>query len=200
MFFCVHFYKWIYTKLQIIGRIVLFGDSGVGKTSIIQKYIQGSIDSETTSTVGAIFHAFSINSDGNLVTLQVWDTAGQEKYKSLGPVYYRKANAAIAIFDLTHPSTLHSLEDWISTYREYADNPYVVFVGNKADLRNQCTLTPEETNHFAEKYNSTCFWTSALTGLGIDDVFCHLAAYINDLAQTRVRDESFQEQSSNPCC
>ena len=80
--------------------VVLVGDTEVGKTSIIKNFVHDSFDSEQKSTIGALFHTFKTEIKGQPITIQIWDTAGQEKYRSLGPIYYRKAQAAIVVYDV----------------------------------------------------------------------------------------------------
>ena len=103
--------------------------------------------------------------------MQIWDTAGQERYRALGPIYYRKSNAAIAVFDLTRRDTLQALDEWIRSFRENADDMFVVIAGNKCDLDAKVEFTVEETTEWADKVGAECIWTSAQTGIGVEDLF-----------------------------
>ena len=172
-------------KDEILGRIVLIGETQVGKTCIVQKYLRGQCPKEQKSTVGAVFHTGETTIDGKTLSLQIWDTAGQERYKALGPVYYRKANAAIAVFDLTRKETLFALSDWIKAFRENADDTFVVIAGNKSDLEEK-QVTLEEGIEFATQFNADCILTSAITGVGIDDLFdCISRHLIEQQAKTK---------------
>ena len=150
----------------------------MGKTSIIQKYLKGAADPGQQSTIGAVFHTHEYNIDNKTVTMQIWDTAGQERYKSLGPIYYRKANAAIAVFDLTERSTMTNLYEWIKAFRENADDTFVVIAANKCDLESDIKFTLEETIEWANGIDAEVIWTSAVSGIGIDDIFDAVSRFI----------------------
>ena len=170
------------SKEEILGRIVLVGETQVGKTCIVQRYLRGQCSSEQKSTVGTVFHTSEKEIDGKLLSLQIWDTAGQERYKALGPVYYRKANAAIAVFDVTRKETLYALGDWIKAFRENADDTYVVIAANKCDLEEEKQVTLEDGIEYASKYNADCIMTSAFTGYGIEDVFENISRHLIEVA------------------
>jgi len=162
------------------GRIVLIGETQVGKTSIIQRYLRGHCAVEQKSTIGAVFHTHDIEANGHRVSLQIWDTAGQERYKALGPIYYRKSHVAIAVFDLTRAETMKLLEGWIKAFRENADDTYVIIAANKSDMEGKITITQEETIEWAQSQNAECIWTSAANGIGIDSIFDIIAKHLVD--------------------
>ena len=166
---------------EIYGRVVLIGEPKVGKTCILNKYLCDQFQ-ETKSTIGAVFHTHEIETDDKTISLQIWDTAGQEQYRAIGPIYYRDSNAAIAVFDLTERNTMESLSEWIKTYRNFAANPHVVIAANKMDLQEEIIYTREETISFAQSLNAECIWTSALTGVGIDELFDNVT---NSLIESR---------------
>jgi small GTP-binding protein len=157
------------------GRVVFIGETRVGKSSLIQRYVQGQFSSQS-QTVGATFHTTPTKYRGTDVTLQIWDTAGQERYRSVGPIYYRKSSAAVAVFDLNQPATMTALTDWIQTFREHADDNFVVIVGNKSDL--ETTLTIDETDAFAERFGAQCIWASASSGEHVQDIFDAVANHL----------------------
>ena len=157
--------------MSVNGRVVLIGETQVGKTSLIQRFLRGQCGTEQKSTIGAVFHTHEMELDGHRVTMQLWDTAGQERYRALGPIYYRKSNAAIAVFDLTRRDTLQALDEWIRSFRENADDMFVVIAGNKCDLDAKVEFTVEETTEWADKVGAECIWTSAQTGIGVEDLF-----------------------------
>lgn len=115
-------------------RVVLVGDSEAGKTSIIHWLVRGEFEPHQKNTVGAVFHTISGDINGQRVVMQVWDTAGQEKYRSIGPIYYRKAAAAIAVFDVSVEGFEANLENWIVSVKRSATDPLIYVVGNKVDL------------------------------------------------------------------
>ena len=166
------------------GRIVLIGETQVGKTSIISKYLRGQSSMEQKSTIGAVFHTHVIDTNGVKLSLQIWDTAGQERYKALGPIYYRKSHVGIAVFDLTRKETMKLLESWIKTFRENADDTYVIVAANKCDLDSKCEFTLDETMEWAQSMEAECIWTSAQSGIGINDLFSQISKHlINKFSQ-----------------
>jgi small GTP-binding protein len=177
--------------LVLVGRIVLIGDAGVGKTSIVHYYLHGTTSIEQKSTIGAVFHTSTVNTAECEVQLQIWDTAGQERYRALGPIYYRKARAAVAVFDLTRPETKRALETWIRSFREHSDDRFVVIAANKSDLEDH-ELTMEQTAEWAQSLDSECIWTSAVTGVGVAEVFEAVAKHIAEEA-TRPSDGDFEQ-------
>jgi small GTP-binding protein len=162
------------------GRVVLIGESNVGKTSLIQYYLRGEASPEQKETVGAVFHSHETDVEKTRISMQIWDTAGQERYRSLGPIYYRKARAAIGVFDLTRRDTMTALEGWIRTFREKSDDQFVVVAANKADLEDKIDLTMEETSDWARTLDTECIWTSSVTGDGVAELFGAVSRHLYD--------------------
>ncbi len=136
-------------------KIVLVGDTAVGKTSILQRYARDVFDDNQETTVGPQFTTRMIDlpSGTGKMKLQIWDTAGQEKYRSVTPIYYRDAAAAICVFDMTHRSTLDDVEKWLSDLKQYAPANIIIGVAaNKCDLYGQEEVSLEDGNNFREKH------------------------------------------------
>lgn len=153
-------------------RIVLLGDSEVGKTSLIQRFMRNQFENDQRNTVGAVLYTYEIKKEKKKIIFQIWDTAGQERYRSLGPIYYRNAIAAIAVFDMCKSSSLESLKTWIDDFAHYADNTMIFVVGNKTDKSESIELTEEEVRERCSKtFNAKCFFTSALTGMNVPELF-----------------------------
>jgi small GTP-binding protein len=112
----------------------LVGDSGVGKSTIIHYFVKGAFESDQKTTVGTAFHTITRTIDGQKVQLQVWDTAGQEKFRSIAPVYYRNAPAAIGVYDLSQEEFATGLDHWILNVKRSTSNALLFIVGNKCDL------------------------------------------------------------------
>ena len=160
-------------------KVVFLGDSGAGKTSIIQKKIKDKYQEHQTSTIGA---AFTTYHRGNTV-LDIWDTAGQERYRSLAPMYYRGSNCAVIVFDLAklkkNKNAILNVKSWVSTMKE-AEIPYII-IGNKIDqftktINDRHFETYSDINkieYISNKYDIyfTFFLTSAKTGHHIDHLF-----------------------------
>ena len=152
-------------------RVVLIGDSQVGKTSLIHRFIRSSFERQQKGTIGAVFHTYEQIINGRTVVMQIWDTAGQEKYRSLGPIYYRNAAAGIAVFDVTSKESLPNLEQWIHEFKRNTENPLIYIAGNKIDIKESTVITNDEAKEFAEKNGGKLFFTSAKTGENVKEMF-----------------------------
>ncbi len=131
----------------------------------------------TSSLLGsAAFHTKSLQIGGVRVDLQIWDTAGQEKFRSLTPMYYRECAAALIVYDLSKPETLETAEYWIRELRE-KENPYcILLVGNKSDMVADLTEAAAAGRQLAETEKLAFFAASAKTGEGVSDIFAHLVS------------------------
>ena len=152
-------------------KVVLVGQSAVGKTCIAARYVNGYFPQSAVSTVGASYLTKTISIDKQLYDFNIWDTAGQELYRSLTPMYYRNAHAAFVVFDVTNKSTFSASENWIKDLQEGNDNVLIMLIGNKVDMQEQRTVQSSEAESLAYKYNIQYIETSALSGVGIDKAF-----------------------------
>jgi len=165
----------------IEAKIVLLGDTGVGKTSIALRFTQDTFQTRTTPTIGASFLMKNLVIDEKKIKLQIWDTAGQERFKSLAPMYYRGASAALLIYDVTSPSSFNKVKDWVNELRiNVPEDIIMVIVGNKIDklsdrVKNR-TLKPEVGGQdYARSVGASFIETSAKTKEGIEEVFRDIA-------------------------
>jgi Ras-related protein Rab-11A len=156
---------------DMIFKIVLIGDSGVGKSNILSRYINNEFNIDTKSTVGVEFGSKSINLKGSKIKAQIWDTAGQERYKSITSSYYKGAKGAFIVFDLTRPDTFNSVDRWIGELKSNTDDIYLIVIGNKSDLERDRKVIREEAEQKCEHYNVAYIETSALQGYHIDKAF-----------------------------
>lgn len=153
-------------------KLVLLGDSGVGKTSIATQYISGKAPQSVKPTIGAAFVTKSIVVDGQPIELLIWDTAGQEVYRGLAPMYYRSALIAIVVYDITRQQSYESVSYWINELKANADSRTIIVVcANKSDLEEQRTVDENIAQQFAESHGALFAATSATTGAGIDRMF-----------------------------
>ncbi|KAF5393942.1 hypothetical protein D9757_000313 [Collybiopsis confluens] len=129
----------------IDSKIVIMGNSGVGKTSLLHRYTQNKFDPKnTTSTSGAFFVTKKVNINGFKVRLQLWDTAGQERFRSMAPMYYRGANAALVLYDITNASTFEDARGWLEELKKNCPPELIIYiVGSKADLHRHRQVTPD---------------------------------------------------------
>ena len=165
-------------EYEYIFKIILIGSSGVGKSSILQRYIQKTFNDSYTSTIGVDFFMKTINIGEKSIKLQLWDTAGTEKFRSITTGYYRGADAAFVVFDLSSKSSFKTIDDWIDNYYKYK-NPdsekNVVLIGNKVDLVDKREITQEEVEDYVKMNNILYFETSAKEGKNIDECFNYIA-------------------------
>jgi small GTP-binding protein len=152
-------------------RIVLIGDSSVGKTCVVNRFLHDSFKAAEPNTIGVSYEAYTTMRGGRMMELQIWDTAGQEKFKSIGPIYYREAAAALAVFDLTNGPTFESIPVWVDNFRGVAGAAAVVIVvGNKLDLENR-KVNAAEARQWCDARTLDYIETSAKTGDGIYTLF-----------------------------
>ena len=158
-------------------KVVLVGDTQVGKTCILGRLTTGSFRSSSPATVGAAFQNHVMTTSKGAVTMQIWDTAGQEKYRALAPMYYRSAHVAILFFDLTNRESFNSLDQWANELEEKTTGELRLFlVGNKVDLESDRKVTKEEAEEFGFQHGAIeYFETSAKTGQGVIELFTKVA-------------------------
>lgn len=155
-------------------KVVFIGNSAVGKTSIINQYMYDSTSAEHQPTVGIDFFAKTLNVDGKSVRMQIWDTAGQEKFNSLIPNYIRDSTVAVMVFDLSNRDSFDQLEKWHKMVSDIA-NPKLIIVGNKCDLEKH-EVSKEEAEKYAQEKNSQYIETSATAPTNINELFNMIAA------------------------
>lgn len=159
-------------------KLVLLGDSGVGKSCLVLRYVRNTFDANSKITVGAAFMSHNVAlPDGQSLKFEIWDTAGQERYLSLAPLYYRGAHAAAVVYDVTSPESFEKAKYWISELQKNeSSRPVMVLVGNKTDLAEQREVTEEEARAFADSQNMLFVEASAKTAAGVADIFESVAA------------------------
>lgn len=129
-------------RKKVLLKVIILGDSGVGKTSLMNQYVNKKFTKQYKATIGADFLTKEVNIDDKLVTMQIWDTAGQERFQSLGVAFYRGADACVLVYDICDSKSFESLESWMDEFlvqaapRDPENFPFIV-VGNKADLAAQ---------------------------------------------------------------
>ncbi|XP_076766063.1 uncharacterized protein LOC143432942 [Xylocopa sonorina] len=167
------------------GKVVALGSQGVGKTSMIVRYVGKSLNQHVNPTIGASFFTCKLNLKNARVVLQVWDTAGQERFKSMAPMYYRNANAAMLVFDLTKYNTFAAMKQWVTELRRNVEEAMIlVVIGNKSDLRKEREVDAEEGRVYATKIGATYHETSVLQGEGIENVFLAIGTGLLGLSST----------------
>ncbi|GBG82785.1 hypothetical protein CBR_g36316 [Chara braunii] len=153
-------------------KVVLIGDSGVGKSNLLSRFTRNEFCLESKSTIGVEFATRSIQVDGKTIKAQIWDTAGQERYRAITSAYYRGALGALLVYDITKHVTYENVERWLKELRDHADsNIVIMLVGNKSDLRHLRGVSTDDAQAFAEKEGLSFIETSALESTNVETAF-----------------------------
>ena len=163
-------------KYDFMFKILLIGDSSVGKTCFLLRYIEDSFTDNFTATIGVDHRAKIIKTKNKeLVKIQIWDTAGQDKFRCITKNILRWSNGILLIYDTTSNNYYNNIKSWISQINEsLGDEPCLVLVGNKVDLENQRQIIKNEGEKLAKEYNMILFETSAKENIKIKEVFEYL--------------------------
>mmetsp|Transcript_8632 Transcript_8632/g.24227 ORF Transcript_8632/g.24227 Transcript_8632/m.24227 type:complete len:221 (+) Transcript_8632:212-874(+) len=169
-------------------KIVMLGDSGVGKTSLVARLTNPDrpMNHDISATMGIEFDTQMLDTEHGKVKAQIWDTAGQERYRAITSAYYRGAVGALLVYDISKHSTFENVERWLKELRDHAEaNIVVMLVGNKSDLRHLRAVETDEAMAFAEQHNLAFIETSALDASGVDTAFQRILTEIYRLMSRR---------------
>ncbi|GFS30270.1 Ras-related protein like [Actinidia chinensis var. chinensis] len=171
-------------------KVVLIGDSGVGKSNLLSRFTRNEFSVDSKSTIGVEFATRSIQVDDNkIVKAQIWDTAGQERYRAITSAYYRGAVGALLVYDVTRHVTFENIARWLKELRDHTDaNIVIMLVGNKADLRHLRAVSTEDARAFAERENNFFMETSALESLNVDNAFTEVLTQIYRVVSRKALD------------
>lgn len=162
-------------KRKVI-RITMLGDSAVGKTSLISKFLNQNFDENYLTTIGKDkLEKKVVMKDGNEIKLIIWDTAGQERFHSIATSTIKGSHGIILTFDLTKKSSFNSLESWLNDIKENSNEVPVVIFGNKCDLFENYEVENEEAKKFAKEHNLQYFETSAKQNVNVQEGFNSIA-------------------------
>jgi len=169
-------------------KVVLLGESAVGKSSLVLRFVKREFHEFQESTIGAAFLTQTIQIDDTTVKFEIWDTAGQERYHSLAPMYYRGAQAALIVYDITSKDSFLKAQNWVrELQRQASSNIVIALVGNKLDLASNRAVDHNEAKMFADENNLLFMETSAKTAVNVAEVFTAIATKLpkneNDLGQ-----------------
>eukprot|EP00744_Colponema_vietnamica_P024292 GILI01035426.1.p1 GENE.GILI01035426.1~~GILI01035426.1.p1 ORF type:complete len:228 (+),score=54.63 GILI01035426.1:45-728(+) len=158
---------------KYIWRVVIVGDSGVGKSGLLKRFTDNTFSHDTKSTIGVDFADRTLTvSSGDRVRAQIWDTAGQERYRGITQYYYRGAKGALVVYDVTSRESFQDVEYWLSEVQKHAAPEIVtLLIGNKCDLRESREVTVEEAAQFAQTHSISYLETSALDATNVDRAF-----------------------------
>eukprot|EP00347_Sterkiella_histriomuscorum_P019887 403339931 len=186
-------------EYDFLFKIVLIGDSGVGKSNLLSRFTKNEFNLESKATIGVEFatKSFSLE-NGQSVKVQIWDTAGQERYRAITNTYYRGAVGALLVYDITKMKTFESVDRWLQELHQYAESGIVILlVGNKTDLHKLREVKREEAAEFASLKNLAFIETSALVSSNVDEAFDLLIQQIHKEASSRLIVPDKDEQNKN---
>ena len=157
---------------EMMVKIILIGDSAVGKTNIMSKYLKGAFQENSKATVGVEFGSKLFKIDNHNIKAQIWDTAGQEKYKAITGAYYKGSKGAFVVYDITRRDTFDSADKWINDLKTTADPKInIMLIGNKSDLEDKREVLKEQGEEKAKSFGCAFLETSALNGNNVDKGF-----------------------------
>lgn len=202
------------TEFHFLFKLLLIGDSGVGKSCLLLRFADLTYTESFISTIGVDFKIRTIELDGKTVKLQIWDTAGQERFRTITSSYYRGAHGIIVVYDVTEADSFSNVKQWLAEIERFAcEKVNKLLVGNKCDLTTKRAVEYETAKAFADKLSIPFLETSAKTATNVDKAFTMMASEIKNTAvqqqpavkaggQSRSVDPSGQDmsQQGGGCC
>ena len=162
-------------------KLLLIGDSGVGKSSIVSVYTENRFISTHLSTIGIDFKIKNIDIDGTKIKLQIWDTAGQERFRTITTSYFRGAQGILLVYDVTDRRSFESIRNWISQIQQHADvHVNKILVGNKCDMLDEKVVSTEEGEKLAKEFGIQFWECSAKNDINVDESFVGIARSVKD--------------------
>jgi len=167
------------TEYDYLFKLLLIGDSGVGKSCLLLRFADHTYTESYISTIGVDFKIRTIDLDGKTIKLQIWDTAGQERFRTITSSYYRGAHGIIVVYDVTDAESFSNVKQWLNEIDRYAsENVNKLLVGNKCDLKTKKVVDFETAKDFADKLNIQFLETSAKAATNVEKAFLTMAAEI----------------------
>jgi Ras-related protein Rab-21 len=178
-------------------KVVLLGEGCVGKTSLMLRYINDQFNDKHLSTIQAAFMKKKLRIGSSSVELAIWDTAGQEKYHALSPIYYRGSNGAFLVYDITDTDSFARIKNWVRELRSALGNECVLcIVGNKSDLEKNRHVPLREAEEYAASVNAEHFSTSAKLNQGLNELFLDISQKM--IEKFKANENSTNEDTSKP--
>ncbi|KAK6341091.1 Ras- protein Rab-11A [Orbilia brochopaga] len=174
-------------EYDFLFKVVLIGDSGVGKSNLLSRFTRNEFNMDSKSTIGVEFATRSIQVDSKTIKAQIWDTAGQERYRAITSAYYRGAVGALLVYDISKHITYENVTRWLKELRDHADsNIVIMLVGNKSDLRHLRAVTTDEAKAFAAENHLSFIETSALDASNVELAFQNILTEIYRIVSSKV--------------
>ena len=183
---------------DILYKKVKIGDSGVGKSNILSRYVRDEFSIDTKATVGVEFGSKIISINNQQIKMQIWDTAGQEKYKSVSSIYYKGAKGALLVYDISRKETFNNLNRWVNEIKNNSDeNINILLIGNKCDLEEGRQISQEEAFEKAKEINAGFLEVSALQAVNIEKAFKYLIQQIYSKNNNRIDEKKNTLKENN---
>ena len=183
-------------------RVVLIGNSNTGKTALLVRLLNQSSSNIYEPTIGATNYPYTKVIDGTSYTIQIWDTAGQEQYKALGPIYYRNASAGIFVFDVTDEDSYEAVPNWLQEFEDAVGrSKYLkILVGHKVDLEDDVSVDITNVSSFAKENGFIFFQTSAKTGYNVEMMFQKIMEELIKQEKEILELDLKSQESQKKCC
>ncbi|XP_023240204.1 ras-related protein Rab-22A-like [Centruroides sculpturatus] len=184
-------------------KLCLIGNAGVGKTCIAARLLYNTYNSFTQPSIGVAYGTKDIRIEGVSYKIHVWDTAGEERYYSMIPLYYRNTNAVIVVYDITNPNSFASIKNWIKEVKLYTSSDLIVAIaGNKCDLAESRRVNAKLAKNYADDIGAFYFETSARANINIQDTFFRIAQALHRKIANRYCEIEKLEKERNhqKCC
>ncbi|KAJ5071214.1 ras-related protein rab-5c [Anaeramoeba ignava] len=163
-------------KPSIVSKVVLLGHAAVGKTCLVKYLMTGEFERDTQTTSHATYFVYDFEFTEQIIKLQIWDTAGEERFQELAPIYYHGAMGAVVVYDITDEYSFTRAKFWINElYRQGSVNISIILVGNKKDLEDKRVVKLSDVENFANENSIKHIQTSAKTGENVENTFRTLA-------------------------
>ena len=177
-------------------KLIIIGDTGVGKSCLMKRVMDNEFKVEHQVTIGVEFGSFGLKVDEKIIKLQIWDTAGQESFKSVTRIFYRGAHCVFLTYDVTREETFANLSDWLNEIRQHASEDVRIYlIGNKSEMEDQREVTLQRATDFAtDKKLHKVFETSAKTGFNVEEVFASVAKELYLQVKIEAEREAQEEQ------
>jgi len=174
------------TEYDYLFKLLLIGDSGVGKSCLLLRFADDTYTDSYISTIGVDFKIRTVDLDTKTIKLQIWDTAGQERFRTITSSYYRGAHGIIIVYDITDKESFDNVRQWLFEIDRYAsENVCKLLVGNKSDLTNKRAVEYEQAKGFADELNVPFLETSAKNAANVEQAFLTMAAQIKNKMQSQ---------------
>lgn len=169
-------------------KLLLIGDSGVGKSSLLLRFADNSYTGNYITTIGVDFKIRTVTVDNQRIKLQIWDTAGQERFRTITSTYYRGTHGVIVVYDVTNANSFKSIQRWLLEIEQYCSSVSRILVGNKNDDESSKVVSTDEARNLANSYNIELIETSAKDDINVEEVF-------HNITKSMLRHKAQQQQA-----